>query len=157
MATKAICRRKYGCRARHLSPGGQGAPYIDTTAPGTITDLEVLFPPDDNRANRIQFTRPGDDGFVGQSTLWFQMRYSTDGVIETELDWSASTLWPIGGPFSEWTEDNSVAGAQRSIELLGIDTLPGGDTWIAIRYRDAAGNVGGVSVNPLESPQIIIT
>lgn len=128
-------------------------PIPDTTPPGTITDLVVQFPPEDIRASRIEFTRPGDDGFVGEDVLEFQIRYSTEGAIETELDWSSATLWPWP-TFVEWVEDNQGAGLPRSIELLGISSLPGVDTWAAIRYRDEAGNVGGISTGP--GPQNVI-
>lgn len=130
---------------------GSGTPRADNIAPGTITDLVASFPPESGTANRIQYTFPGDDGFSGTAsiTLQFQLRYSTEGLIETELDWTSSTLFP---GFAEWQNSSGIPNNFTLIELTQIGTLPGVDTWVAIRFRDPAGNVAGIS----NSVQVII-
>ncbi len=116
-------------REKGPAPGG------DVTAPAQVTDLELVGPPFNGEA-LIGWTAAGDDGLAGLAAE-FDIRWRSDGAILNAAQWN-SAISLFGG----WAV-NSVSGG-LFIDYLINDTgfAP---IWVAVRYRDEAGNVGPIS------------
>ncbi len=108
--------------------GGQ-----DITAPGTVANFAVESI-DDNSAD-LSWTAPGDDGFVGQASV-YDIRYNT--VAITNTNWGQCT--PVN---NEPTPQ--VAG---SVETFTITGLAEGTTYyFAMKAYDEVPNYGLLSNN----------
>lgn len=119
----------------------QGAIREDNVAPGAITDLVVA--PFGGDGWRVEFVCPGDDSFTGQS-YEFQARYSTQGPIASQNAWEVALFAP---QWSGWQSLARVGGQPVSLELTQ-NPEPGIQKWLAVRFRDEAGNVATLSNSP---------
>lgn len=105
----------------------------DTIPPAAISDL--VGARGGAGEIRLDWTAPGDDTWNGRASS-YEIRYLLDAVIASESDWSHSTSATnpprpeTGGSRQEWT-------------LGGL--APGARYGIAVRARDEAGLLGGLS------------
>lgn len=121
-------------RAKRISGGG------DTTAPGTISDLFIAWEEGQGQAIGIATnSMPGDNGFGGGDVAFYEIRAWDISPITNDIVWNASLI--VDGP---WT---SAAGRTAGTYQEFVAQLGQGSFWVAIRTKDAAGNVSGISNN----------
>jgi hypothetical protein len=103
----------------------------DTTAPSAIANLSV----GDRTLSsaELKWTAPGDDGNV-RTASEYDVRYSATPI--TEANWSSAT--PVVGEPSP-----QVAGTQQQFTVYGL--TPGATYYFAMKTRDNANNVSGLS------------
>ena len=106
----------------------------------------------DIASNRIglQWTAPGDDGYVGTPSS-YDLRWSLAPIVD-ETGWDAATQ-VSGEP------DPGIAGTVETMQVTGLDVLT--TYHFAVRAKDEYGNMGGLS-NPasattLDAPTIAVS
>jgi hypothetical protein len=104
---------------------------VDTTAPSTITNLVAASPT--HTSAQLTWSAPGNNGVSGTATS-YELRYSTTPLSAAAF---GSGVQATGVPAP------LVSGTAQSYALVGL--TPNTTYSVALRARDAAGNVGGVS------------
>ncbi len=109
----------------------------DVTAPAAIGDLAAATGTIGGSV-RLTWTAVGDDGGVGTATSYL-VRYST-AAINSEATWNAAT------PVTSGIPTPGIAGQSESMIVSGL--TPGATYYFAVRARDEALNLGGLSNSP---------
>ncbi len=120
--------------------GGGG----DVTPPGTVSDLaQDLW---DGSELDVSFTVPGDNAFSAPVASQYEIRFRIGATITSDADWNAATL--LVGPWASiaTVHPDWVAGGVGS-EATTLPGIPGQTYFVAIRFKDAAGNMSGISNN----------
>lgn len=118
-------------------------PETDVVPPGAVADLAIAFGWDLPTGTRLTMTAPGDNGAVGLAPF-VAARYSTAGPITTEGEWSAAADLFFGGSSDPWKENAIAGGSPKQFEVTA-NPAPGVPKFVAVRFKDDAGNVGGIS------------
>lgn len=124
----------------------------DTTPPDAVADLAIAPGWNIPGGTRLLCTAPGDDGDGGGACAEYSVRYSVGAAITDETGWNAATPLPFGGLSDVWRLNIKPAGEELNIEVTS-NPAPGQAKYIAIRFRDGAGNVGGISNNAVWDEQ----
>ena len=112
-------------------------------APAAITDLSIVAPSVDMRVDpgdvvELQWTAPGDAGDEGRA-FRYDLRYSTEGPIETDADFEAAT--PV--------DDLPAPQEAGNIETVSAEGIPfDSEVYFAIRTIDPFGEVSDLSNSP---------
>ena len=120
-----------------ISTGADTSGGGDVDPPGTVTDLEVS---DTGPTSAILgWTAAGDDGFSGISDTMLVRRSAS--AINSESAWTnATVVTTLGGG------GQSPGNEQQNWFDSGLTA--GSTVFYAVRYRDDAGNFGGISNSP---------
>jgi hypothetical protein len=112
----------------------------DTTPPGQVTDL-WLEPGADDCV--LHFTVPGDNGYLGGVPPYYEIRCSQDLDISNETFWNLSQI--VDGPWTAVasTHPDFAVGSLTALWYQGFGGM--GTLYFAIRFKDAAGNIGPIS------------
>jgi hypothetical protein len=114
-----------------------GAPPGDTTAPGQVTDLSTTGVGFGDAL--LTWTAAGDDGFTGTAAE-YDVRYFTL-PINSESRWNAAASFN-----GAWMPNSVPGGGYAELYILDPGIVPlGSVTYMAVRYRDEAGNMGPIS------------
>ena len=109
----------------------------DTTAPATTSDLEIASI---SGGVKYKWTAPGDDGSSGCEAASYEIRKRSGSEITAE-NWPYSTL--VSSPLPSGPT-KPATGVKDSITI----SLSSGVYWyVAVKTKDLAGNVSGVSNN----------
>ncbi|QQR92140.1 MAG: hypothetical protein IPJ89_03175 [Candidatus Iainarchaeum archaeon] len=108
--------------------------FLDTTAPGTVTNL-VASPGPDFRTIRLNFTSPGDDNFTG-TPVDANLRYSLSS-IDNESEFNSAT------PVDDYYFSKAVGGYPTYITVSDLNIGP--TYYFAAKFRDEAYNWSGLS------------
>ncbi len=119
------------------------ARYIRLSGPGVVNAYDrryywrmsdVFIYDTSNSIVSLRFTAPADDGYLGQSCAYYDVRYNSAPV--TEANWSSSTQASgLGSPSPAGHAEN---GSIRIAQL-------GGSCYVAVKAVDAAGNASAPS------------
>ncbi|TFG04954.1 hypothetical protein EU538_11805, partial [Candidatus Thorarchaeota archaeon] len=115
---------------------GSTDPRVDDVVPGMVNDLSVSDPTPTTAS--LTWTAPGDNAYSG-TVAAYELRYSTNGPIENEMDWQAATIYT-----QSWTPVGV-----NSTESHIVTELPSlTELWFAVRALDEQDNLGGLSNSP---------
>lgn len=116
----------------------------DVTPPATVSNLIIPFGWDVPSGSRLQCTAPGDDGMSGIA-IEVAARWALS-PITTEANWTAAGDLYFAGSSATWKSNGVAGGSEFNAELTQNPNVAV-DKYIAIRFRDEAGNMGGISNN----------
>jgi hypothetical protein len=104
----------------------------DSTPPALVADLAAA-PGTDIGSIIIGWTAPGNDGQVGQASI-YTIKYATFTIDNT--NWNTATLFN-----SAPTPD--IAGTYQAVNIAGL--VPGSEYFFALKTADLTGNISGIS------------
>ncbi len=115
--------------------------------PGGVTDLSIQAGPDDAT---LGFTVPFENGDSGGVPAYYEVRALVGADIVGELQWSEAAI--LDGPWTSVATAHATwtAGQPGDLYISGLYFAT--DTYIAIRFKDAGGNVGPISNRVVFTP-----
>ena len=114
----------------------------DTTPPATVEDLAIVPGWDLPTGMRCLCTASGDDGMSGTANQVCLRAATSD--ITNEAEWDAATPLHYAGSSEPW-HPNVIAGGDTKNFEVTENPFPGVPKYVAVRFRDEAGNTGGIS------------
>ncbi len=110
--------------------------YLDTTPPAAITDLGGSVVDHRKASIKLTWTAPKDSGTNGSGVAKYDIRWSSILSTITEADWEK--------PEGKQSISSKIAAGQQVTATL--DKMSVGKSYvIAVRVRDAAGNLSSIS------------
>ncbi len=108
--------------------------FLDTTAPGTVTNL-VATPGSDFRTARLDFTSPGDDNFTG-TPVDVNLRYALSSIDD-------NSEFNAAAPVANYYFSKTVGGYPTYITISDLNIGP--TYHFAAKFRDEIYNWSGLS------------